>query len=75
MATGIIGLIAGAGEIVYKPQNNAKTVVNYQAGQNGGLTVNGVSQNLAAGLYWVGAGQTLTVKSSGGYVVVTALEG
>lgn len=78
MATGIIGVMAGAGTITYSPTVNAKVQITVGGSSTGSVTLNGavgVFTNPISSPVYVGAGQTLTlVTVASSYAVLSCLE-
>lgn len=82
MATGIIGVLAGAGTLSYTPLSSAKVKITYcgtgYCQINGANVINtGAANALSTVEVFVGASQTLTITAvpqSSGALIVSALE-
>ena len=80
MATGIIGSMSGPGTISYTAQSNSKVAITY-TGSSTYCRVNGAQINVSGSptganvIHWVGAGQTITITTTGGDCLVSCLGG
>lgn len=83
MTTGIIGVMGGSATLTYSPKCDSKVMISgCSAGYGGQILVNGTVMRYiqASGdvdmIFYVGAGQTVTITTSNPYIsaIVSCLE-